>query len=115
MDNYNEACLAHASAQGLDPIVAELKAAGIKHHLWQSGGFCMIVVVPTGSTEAWMTNIEETRGAGPPGAYITAGHICHSGSEEDYDNCEACEAEGDYLDFAHIAERIRTLKREEGE
>jgi hypothetical protein len=106
--DYAQACAAHATAQGLDPITAELRAAGIHHYLWQSGGFCMVVVVPTGHTQAWLTSAEELHGGSPGMAYVTDGHICHN----DYDNCDACEAEGYDVAFADIPERIRTLTKE---
>lgn len=48
--HYDQACIAAATRQGLDPITAALTAAGITHTVEQTGGFCMVVTVqrPTG-------------------------------------------------------------------
>jgi hypothetical protein len=42
---YDDACRAAATDQGLDPLRAALDAAGIRHELEQTGGFCMTVGV----------------------------------------------------------------------
>jgi len=44
---YAEACRRAATAQGLDPICQALSKAGIGHGVEQTGGFCMMVRVPT--------------------------------------------------------------------
>lgn len=46
MNNYDEACKAAATNQGLDPALSALRAAGIRHELEQTGGFTMVVTVP---------------------------------------------------------------------
>ncbi|GAA2019105.1 hypothetical protein GCM10009839_14340 [Catenulispora yoronensis] len=45
---YSEACRRAATAQGLDPICEALREAGIGFGVDQTGGFCMLVNVPTG-------------------------------------------------------------------
>lgn len=44
---YGAACRWAATDQGLDPISAALRDAGIEHYVDQTGGFCMVVHVPT--------------------------------------------------------------------
>jgi hypothetical protein len=53
---YTEACDWHATQQGLDPIAAALKAAGIPHTVDQTGGFVMLVHVPLdeGQGQHWL-------------------------------------------------------------
>jgi hypothetical protein len=45
-EHYNEMCEAAATAQGLDPITAVLREAGIPYAVDQTGGFTMCVNVP---------------------------------------------------------------------
>jgi hypothetical protein len=55
--DYGEACDAHATGQGLDPITEELTRAGIPHAVDQTGGFVMLVNVPCtedGSQHLWL-------------------------------------------------------------
>lgn len=43
---YQDRCQLAATAQGLDPIVEALNAADIWVDVAQTGGFCMVAVVP---------------------------------------------------------------------
>lgn len=45
-DAYSAACARAATAQGLDPIVTALRAAGYPVDVEQTGGFCMVAYVP---------------------------------------------------------------------
>lgn len=42
---YTERCVAAATAQGLDPVVAALTEAGLAPQVEQTGGFTMVAVV----------------------------------------------------------------------
>lgn len=44
--NYDDACKAATTRQGLDPVIAALDAAGVRFTVEQTGGFCMVVTVP---------------------------------------------------------------------
>lgn len=43
--NYDDACRKATTDQGLDPVLAALRAADIDHGLEQTGGFTMVVTV----------------------------------------------------------------------
>jgi hypothetical protein len=45
--NYDAACAAATTAQGLDPVVARLKGEGFDVAVEQTGGFCMVATVQT--------------------------------------------------------------------
>jgi len=64
--SYEEACRRAATDQGLDPIVAELAAAGITHHVEQTGGFTMVAVVPLFTTRGAWVGIT----SGDPGWFV---------------------------------------------
>lgn len=49
--SYEARCDAATTAQGLDPAVAALRAAGIPVQVWQTGGFCMVAAVPDAEGE----------------------------------------------------------------
>lgn len=51
---YAEACRKAATDQGLDPATEALRAAGVEHEVAQTGGFCMVVEIPTGHGEAYL-------------------------------------------------------------
>lgn len=68
---YDGAVQGAAASQGLNPIMAQLRSAGIKHLLYQSGGFCMIVTVPLANgDEVYCTSAEELFGARPDEVYV---------------------------------------------
>jgi hypothetical protein len=48
--DYERRCREATTAQGLDPVVAALTAAGIQHAVEQTGGMTMVLTVPTGAT-----------------------------------------------------------------
>ncbi len=46
MHDYDAACRAAATRQGLDPIAERLHSEGIEHAVEQTGGFTMVVTIP---------------------------------------------------------------------
>jgi hypothetical protein len=46
-DRYDEACREATTRQGLDPVIAALAAARIPHAVEQTGGFTMVVTIPS--------------------------------------------------------------------
>lgn len=69
---YEEACVAAATDQGLDPIVAALEAAGVPVSVEQTGGFCMVAYVygeSDGPVSVGITDAE-TIGSGESGALV---------------------------------------------
>jgi hypothetical protein len=55
--NYDEACAAATADQGLQPIIDTLTAAGLPHQVEQTGGFCMVVVIPLDEGQTSFLNI----------------------------------------------------------
>lgn len=48
--NYAETCQAYAEGQGLKPMMDALTEKSIEWDLWQSGGFCMVLIVKQDSS-----------------------------------------------------------------
>lgn len=65
MDDYIAACRQAATDQGLDPMAARLTADGVPHEVAQTGGFCMVIEVPT-SGEGFISLTRENDPDEPP-------------------------------------------------
>jgi hypothetical protein len=46
-NGYAAACTAAVTQQGLDPVIERLYLETIHYEVEQTGGFCMVVIVPT--------------------------------------------------------------------
>jgi hypothetical protein len=79
--DYDKACADAATAQGLRPIIDALAAAGIDHEVEQTGGWVMVVTVPTpdGSTYA-ITHGSTTTGAD---GYLVCRYTDWQGGEDE--------------------------------
>lgn len=87
--DYDAACAAAATDQGLDPVVAALAEAGIDVAVEQTGGFTMVATVTVPGGVAAVT-------ADAPGAYLVGqyrGDAWTEGDEEyGYATVEGTEA-----------------------
>jgi hypothetical protein len=54
-DSYTDACQAAATHQGLDAATQRLTAERITHEVEQTGGFCMVLVIPVGDGHVCVT------------------------------------------------------------
>ena len=65
-NGYAAACIAAATQQGLDPVTERLHLETIHYEVEQTGGFCMVVVVPDRGDEVGVWGITEDE----PGTYL---------------------------------------------
>lgn len=61
MSDYEQACMDHAEHQGLLPVLTQLTRLFPDTHLYQSGGFCMVIEIPAPTEKhpegyVWVTN-----------------------------------------------------------
>jgi hypothetical protein len=104
--SYERACAAAATDQGLDPIMAALKAGGFEPELWQSGGFCMIVTLVLVNGENYWIVEGSDYGAPAGKALVTGPHTCHACDE---DTCPACHDDGNVVDIEELSTYFHDL------
>jgi hypothetical protein len=80
---YADACRRATTAQGLDPIIGALAAAGVVHDVEQTGGFCMMVRVPTPRSHHFGITVTEQSGTDRSGHWLVVRY-----SDIEYDDGE---------------------------
>ena len=84
-DPYIAAMAEAARDQGLDPPAAVLRNADFDVDVWQSGGFCMVLVLNLAGDEIWITDDSTNQ-------TYTVGYYDEEGLEESTEANEYVEA-----------------------
>lgn len=94
---YEQACSAAAEAQGLKPYMDVLTAMGREFDLWQTGGFQMVLAIPTATANR----------AKQSGIFVTIGSdlICvsHVSDEQEEWICALCVFTAETIVSLHLA------------
>lgn len=77
---YEQQCQSAAEAQGLKPYMDALTAMGREFDLWQTGGFQMVLAIPTATANR----------AEQSGIFVTIGCDCVSVTDVDEWICALC-------------------------